>query len=378
MRASSLLIGGLLIILLVACGPSPEQIATQTASAWTATPNPTSTPVPTFTPTPVPYDLSVYVKDKDGNLVLNSFISFPQAGINDPMPVDISGKMSWSNLTGPNGLISVNAQGYFNAEQSLNLERGSNEIEITLERDPFGLLSSEACAPDECLLYLDDFQDGEAQNWRGNPDVADAIYVGPAPDNEANSVFTYDGNKLIAGLNNWLGLGYQGGAESYFGDVVWRMHFMVNEPKLLTFNFHEAGPSEFDGNEVQGTVYTYRIQPSPWNLITLHRTIFGTGGDLISDLELPPGTFINVPEQWHWMEISLFQGHLQIWVDGKLEDEYQEALALPPGLISMYAGFAPITEPITLKAYFDNISVCSLNGPFMSLPDPMNLNGPNE
>ena len=43
----------LMITLLAACGPSPEEIATQTASAWTETPLPTNTATvtPTFTPT---------------------------------------------------------------------------------------------------------------------------------------------------------------------------------------------------------------------------------------------------------------------------------------------------------------------------------------
>ncbi len=40
------------ILLLAACGPSPEAIATMTASAWTTTPQPTFTP--TITPTPNP------------------------------------------------------------------------------------------------------------------------------------------------------------------------------------------------------------------------------------------------------------------------------------------------------------------------------------
>ncbi len=51
----------LLAVFITACGPSPEQIATQTASAataiavsWTKTPTPTATATPTFTPTATP------------------------------------------------------------------------------------------------------------------------------------------------------------------------------------------------------------------------------------------------------------------------------------------------------------------------------------
>ena len=42
------------ILLLAACGPSPDTITTMTASAWTPTPQPTSTPTPTATPTLTP------------------------------------------------------------------------------------------------------------------------------------------------------------------------------------------------------------------------------------------------------------------------------------------------------------------------------------
>ncbi|MDH3943150.1 MAG: hypothetical protein OEV06_03550, partial [Anaerolineae bacterium] len=48
-----ILFGPLFVIFLVSgCGPSAQEIATQTAEAWT--PTPTNTPIPTDTPTPLP------------------------------------------------------------------------------------------------------------------------------------------------------------------------------------------------------------------------------------------------------------------------------------------------------------------------------------
>lgn len=44
----------LAIIILVGCGPSEAEIATMTATMWTATPTHTNTPTPTYTPTPTP------------------------------------------------------------------------------------------------------------------------------------------------------------------------------------------------------------------------------------------------------------------------------------------------------------------------------------
>lgn len=45
-------VAGILLILLAACGPSPEEQVTLTAAAWTETSTPSSTPTFTFTPTP--------------------------------------------------------------------------------------------------------------------------------------------------------------------------------------------------------------------------------------------------------------------------------------------------------------------------------------
>ena len=46
-------------------------------------------------------------------------------------------------------------------------------MEFSLSSDPNGLLPINACAPGEELIYLEDFQDGEAQDWMvegGPPD----------------------------------------------------------------------------------------------------------------------------------------------------------------------------------------------------------------
>ena len=69
----------LLGLLASACGPSAEQIATMTASAWTSTPKPTSTPEPTLTPTPMPYDLTVKVTDAGGSPIAGASVIFPQS-----------------------------------------------------------------------------------------------------------------------------------------------------------------------------------------------------------------------------------------------------------------------------------------------------------
>jgi hypothetical protein len=369
MKRSVLSIAGILFLLLAACGPSPEQIATMTASAWTPTPKPTATATATFTPTPFPYDLTVSVVDEANTPIAGASISSPGSGNGEAVTADAEGKYSWTNLPGAGVTLDVTAQGYLPAQQTATLERGPSEISIVLKRDPYGLLPTMACAPGEALHYLDDFQDGEAQGWLGDQnDKSGSRFIGPAPDVEANSVLTFDATKLTPGPDAWLGSGYDAGGASFFGDVVWRMHFMVNRSTGPSFNWQEAGPSEFGGQEVTGTRYSFNFAGSPWNTIRLLRTIFGATNPL-SDINPVVGTFTQIPEKWHWMEISSFQGHIQMWIDGKQEVEYQDQQPLPPGRIGIFIG--PFTEASTTVLYFDNMTVCVLSAPFTSIPAPV-------
>jgi hypothetical protein len=185
-------------LLIPSCGPSPEQIATMTASAWTATPKPTSTPTstltptPTFTPTPIPYDLTVSVMDEAGAPIVSASIIFPESGNGEPVTADAAGKHSWSNLPGAAATLKVSAQGYLPSEQSETLERGPSEISVVMKRDPYGLLPSTACATGEKLLFMEDFQDGQTdmRHWRSTG--RSPVPLGFAPDEAGNTVLIHD------------------------------------------------------------------------------------------------------------------------------------------------------------------------------------------
>jgi hypothetical protein len=359
-------VGVYLILLLAACGPSAEQIATQTASAWTPTPMPTATPVPTLTPTPVPFDLTVSVVDEAGAALAGASITFPESGKGEAIPADATGKYSWTNLPGAGVTLNVSAQGYLPASQSTTLERGPSEISVIMKRDPYGMLPSTACAAGETLLYMNDFQDGKAPGWHAGKDPMGSI--GPAPDAAVNSVLSLDTTKITPGPDAWLGGGYDAGPTSFYSDATWRLNFMVSQSTWPSFNWQEAGPSEFDGQEVISTRYSFNFWGSPYNQIHLHRTIFGASGP-ISDVDAVTGTFTQVPMKWHWLEISAFQGKIQMWIDGKQEVDYQDQQPLPPGRISVFLG--PITEASTTVLYFDDISVCGLSAPFSSMAAPV-------
>ncbi|MBV6396165.1 MAG: hypothetical protein HFACDABA_01758 [Anaerolineales bacterium] len=357
----------LLTIILGACGPSPEEIAAMTAAAWTPTPKPTSTPPPTPTATPLPYDLTVKVTDEAGNPIAGALAFFPMSGSDEPVAADASGQAVWSNLGGPAGTVTVLAQGYFSGEQSFNLNRGPNEIVLKLERDPFGLLPSDACGAGESLLYVEDYQDGEAQNWLYHGSNNASIYVGPAADDAANSVWTIDATKITDYNDAWLGSNYaqnnMGGAPGLFGDSVWRMKFMVSRPTAPQFSWNSFGPLTFGGMELIRATYNFNLAGGQAQ-VYLNRTLFDNADQIASDKFVKSGRFKQLEMTWHYAELSVFQGNVQMWLDGKPVIDFTDPEPLPEKTLGIWIG--PFTDKSLTVMYFDDIRVCGLSAPFAS------------
>lgn len=361
-----------LAMIVVSCGPSPEQVATMTASAWTPTPKPTSTPTATPTSTPIPYDLTVRVTDTEGNPIPWALTLFPMSGSEEAVAVDEAGQAVWRNLDGPAGTVTVSAQGYFPGEQSFNLNRGPNEIVVKLERDPFGLLPSNACGAGESLLYVDDYQDGEAQNWPSPSENPESVYVGPAADDATNSVWTIDATKITNyGNGAWLGANYgngnQGVEPGLFGDTVWRMRFMFSRPTAPSLNWHELAnlkeAIQIGDKFVSTAGYAIHLVGGQGK-ISARRNLFAPGEILLSDVQMDSGPFAQIAMQWHSMELSMFQGNVQLWVDGRPIIDFIDAEPIPPGGIGIWIG--PFTDESLTVMYFDDIRVCELSAPFAS------------
>lgn len=351
----------LLTIILGACGPSAEQIAAMTASAWTPTPKPTNTPPPTPTATPLPYDLTVKVTDADGNPIAGALVAFPMSGSDEPVAADGSGQAIWTNLSGPAGTVTVVAQGYFKGEQSFNLNHGPNEIVLKLERDPFGLLPSDACGAGETILYADDFQDGEAQGWNPNQTNPAAHYVAPAPDEAANSVWAIDATKITQyGNDAWLGANY--GHQNIFGDSVWRMKFMVNRPTAPSFSWNSFNVT-LGSLSLSHATYSFNLAGGQ-SQVRLNRTLFDQSGGLASDQTVKSGGFKQLEMAWHYVELSVYQGNVQMWVDGKPVIDFTDPEPLPEKTIGIWIG--PFTDKSITVMYFDDIRVCGLSAPFAS------------
>ncbi len=325
-----------LLLLALGCAPSPEQIATMTAAAWTPT------PVPSPTPTPIPYGLTVHITDETG-AGIGAKILLLESGSEEPVETDASGTFTWPSINGASGNLQVSAPGYHPASQPVTLERGPNELAVTLQRDPQGLTAAEACAPDEKLAYLEDFQDGKGQGWGNITAATDFSAL-----NGWSVVTMEDGDQVAA---------FTGGHEDQdnldkrnFDNAVWRLRVMTEGTDGFSFLNIRHTPK-------QGGETRYTIQWGAMPILALGRLDFPDVGHF----DVAHGNLRAKQGRWYFAEISYYQGQVQVWVDGKKQIEYQDPQPLPPGMISMEV-HAP-KDPKTMY-YFDDLAVCELEAPF--------------
>jgi hypothetical protein len=311
--------------------PIPTDTPTSTSTPTdTPTPTVTSTPTdtPTPTPTPIPFDLTVMVNGEDGAPLPG--ISISLAGIGS-QTTDPAGQASWANLPGDTVSLTAATQGYFPTQESITLERGLNEVTVVLQRDPAALLPAEACAPGETLLYLEDFQDGQAQGWI-NIDNA-PWSLGPAPDNPGNTVLTISG-PLTGNLPVLL--------DHVFENAVWRIRARYDGNVATLFNWRHS----WDQGDKRYLLY---VNPNLTEFVPLDSI-----GEEVPGAQSPQHA---QPSTWHRYEIRTVGNTSAVAMDGQEIMSFVDPNPLPPGTIGLH----PIYEEgMAGSFHYDNISVCGL------------------
>ena len=352
MKYLKYLVLGVLVLALASCGgSSPEQIATLTASAWTPTPPP---PTATPTATPVPYDVNVSVVDESGAPIAGANIVFPESGNGEAVQADEQGKFSWTNLQGEAATFKASAQGYFAGEQSATLQRGPNEVSVTLKRDPFGLLPSEACATGEKFLYAEDFQDNRAQGWNEIDLKTPGWNMAPSAEDAANIILIAQYTDMVGDGSLWSRL-----SNMQFDNAAWRMRFMVSKPltgeNWFSFNWRFAlEPFDLNGQQVFDSRYQITNGGGSIGLRRLQQPVTNVG---IGNVKGPK------EGEWHLAEISTYNNVTEIWMDGTRLMSYEDPQPLPPGTM----GLEFRLKGSDAVVYFDNLAVCELSAPFVSI-----------
>lgn len=327
-------------LILVSCGPSPEAIATMTASVWTPT------PLPTPTATPLPYNAAIDVLNEAGQPVLYAKVQLMEAG-DEKHAVDETGEVQFMNLPGENVTLNVSSPGYFVSSTTHTIERGENTIEIKLEQDPNGLLPENACMLGETMIMVEDMQDAEMEE--GWQQLSDRLASG-APFIEIADDANQAGNMVLKHfINDEMGhyniLRY----DEPVGDAALRFDLRITPGQHVQVGWHDAGEGIYIAfiyqNDARGGVVEKHLP---------------------SDQQFPVFPFrINIADQeWHKIEIATFEGTYSLWIDGVEMGSWQDQQPLGPGAFFVDALY--IWEPGQITE-FDNFSVCELSTPFTTM-----------
>jgi DNA-binding SARP family transcriptional activator len=219
-----------------------------------------------------------------------------------------------------------------------------------------GLLPSEACGISERLLYIEDFQDGEAPGWLEIEFHSRGWALIPHPDQEANLVMVNpvdiasppEGN-VIAMLRGFT-----------LGDAVARIRVMPTGTSIFSFTWHFLDRRyETDDGLVEWSSYQLWFEPPGSRVIRSQEPL--------SDVILREVNRTLESGAWHIIEIGTFNGQLDVWIDGVRFFTYVDPNPLPPGALTMSVVQVPGDQS---QVYFDDISICELTAPLTSISAP--------
>ena len=211
---------------------------------------------------------------------------------------------------------------------------------------PSTSLPAEACAPGQKVLYVEDFQDGQAQGWN----TIQSSLNGSEPFGW--SVIDEEGNKILVEAKRSSG----GDEMSRFtaDNFVWHAKFKVS------------------GNDA-GVFFMWRISYTGDGMRKRYVAVFGAQEKpfMIRFLDEPSGTTpTNVgsgprdmlkQDRWYDITIAYFNGTHQVWYDGKKQIEYQDANPFPAGTI----GFETHLDESKASHFFiDDLVICELTAPY--------------
>jgi hypothetical protein len=116
-----------------------------------------------------------------------------------------------------------------------------------------------------------------------------------------------------------------------------------------------------DGQSFLNLKHFARAATAPHRAVSTPRIVLLRTAAAEPEKVMAGGRFRAQAGNWNTIEVSNYQGMVQVWVDGQKEAEFQDPEPLPPGTISIEGH---INADPTMAYYFDNMSVCELSAPF--------------
>jgi hypothetical protein len=314
----------ILILVLAACSPS--------ASNGGNSSEPTATSVPAIS-TSIPYDLTVKVTDQNGTPITWATGIVMVSGNNESKEATESGQLVWKNMEAPAESVSVSAQGYKPIQQALSMELGQNEVSIVLEADPAQLNPGKICQPGQKVLYVEDFEDGQAQDL----DNIEAPKWSFAQAEDHGTVLEVNSPGGNASTTNWMD----------FGNAVWMFDLSTSGMIDIDINWHIYETPEGANNGIARYFVVYK----PGELFELDYLRPGDSQKL-AEAESP----IFQADTWHTFAIAYFNGALSVWVDGQQAMSAVQDIPIEKGKLGI-----KINSGTQAEIQFDNFVVCGLN-----------------
>jgi len=163
------------------------------------------------------------------------------------------------------------------------------------------------------------------------------------PDMQGNSVLMISS----PGENSHLELGQY--EVRPFADAAWRLDVKTWKSMHIHAQWH---------NNNQDSLYIAFIYGEGENGGRLEKFSGGTNFQVFTWNKRIGGD-----DQWHTIEISTYQGEYQIWIDGVLLGRWVDQDPIPEG----YLGIGLDMWAADSLVYLDNIRVCELTEPFVSI-----------
>ena len=291
---------------------------------------------PPAAPTATLYDLVVTVTDPDGNPLTWASGSIQAAGKDVSATANDAGQLTWNGLPDPVGSLTVSAQGYIAVQESLSLEQGANELSIVLEMDPYALNPAEACQPGQKIVFVEDFEDYQAQDMS---DITNSKWsFVDVEDRGIVLEFIAPGESAVTT------------SLSKFGNAVWFFDMKTDGVTDLLIFFHEY---EIDEG-IDAGLYRYFIQSKTGEPFELRFEKPKDRG-VVATSEMP----IFEAGAWHTVAVAYYRGEISIWVDGEVAMNVQHDPPIEEGNF----GFI-INQGTAANVMFDNMIVCGLEQPY--------------
>lgn len=210
------------------------------------------------------------------------------------------------------------------------------------------LLPSNACAPGESLIYIEDFQDNEAAGWPEINNHAMGWELMPHPEKPEDIVARNNGDQSTS---TYL-------EDSDFDNAVYRVWMMLQGRGSFFLMWDEASTT-FEGGDWSIYQLYYNADNSIYSLFRYVAPSF----HLEASHKYQP-----IEENvWHKYEVSYYEGRSEVWMDDALLFAYQDPHPLPSGRVGIEVRQ---TNDENFNIYFDDISICKLDAPFAPLPPP--------